>query len=136
MARLSIRPLHLAVLALLPLLSSSLSLGTGGLRDWQRLRARETADALDASRYHLQILFVDEGDGKGRIAEGLLARVGEWNDAVNILFPSSTSVCDPSKPVDVRPQRRGGGGVRFPRALRVAEQGGGVVLRHELSGEL
>ena len=102
MARLSIRPLHLAVLALLPLLSSSLSLGTG-LRDWQRLRARETADALDASRYHLQILFVDEGDGKGRIAEGLLARVGEWNDAVNILFPASTSVCDPSKPVDVRP---------------------------------
>ena len=90
------RPFRLAILALLPLSSSSLAsqggfLGTG-LRDWQRLRAQETADALDASRYHLQILFVDEGDGKGRIAEGLLARVGEWNDAVNILFPASTTM--------------------------------------------
>ena len=62
------------------------------LREWRRARAVETALALDASRYHFQILYVDDNNAHGRIAEGLLARISEYNDALNILFPASTTV--------------------------------------------
>lgn len=62
------------------------------LAAYQRARALETSESLDASRLHFQILFVDEDNSKGRIAEGLLARVAEYNDAMFILFPSSTTL--------------------------------------------
>jgi len=62
------------------------------LSDYQKARALETAQSLDASRLHFQIMFVDDDNVKGRIAEGLLARVAEHNDAMFILFPSSSTI--------------------------------------------
>jgi hypothetical protein len=75
----------------------------GLLQDWQRSRAIETAESLDASRYHLQILFVDQDNELGRIGEGLLARIAEHNDAVNILFPTSTTLLTAGSPSDPDP---------------------------------
>ena len=62
------------------------------LSDYQKARALETAQSLDASRLHFQIMFVDDDNIKGRIAEGLLARVAEYNDAMFILFPTSSTI--------------------------------------------
>ena len=62
------------------------------LRDYQRQCALETSHSLDASRLHFQILFVDDDNAKGRIAEGLLARIAEHNDAMSVLFPASATI--------------------------------------------
>lgn len=59
---------------------------------YQKERALETSQSLDASRNHFQILFVDDDNAKGRIAEGVLARVAEYNDAMCVLFPSSATI--------------------------------------------
>jgi len=66
--------------------SSSFSLST-----YQKNRALETFTSLDASRFHFQILFVDTDNTMGRISEGLLARIAEYNDALFVLFPSSAT---------------------------------------------
>jgi len=60
------------------------------LSGWRMARAAETAAVLDATRWHFQILFVDD-NARGRIAAGLLERVAEHNDALFILFPSSAT---------------------------------------------
>ncbi|KAL7555049.1 hypothetical protein ACHAWF_018643 [Thalassiosira exigua] len=62
------------------------------LSAYQRARAKETSDQLDASRFHFQILFVDDDNFRGRIAEGMLARIAEYNDALFTLFPYSATV--------------------------------------------
>lgn len=66
----------------------------------------ETTRALDASRFHFQILFVDDNNFHGRIAEGLLGRVAEYNDAMCVLFPASATItAAPSSraPLDAAP---------------------------------
>jgi len=62
------------------------------LEKYQRECALEASQSLDASRLHFQILFVDDDNAKGRIAEGLLAKVAEHNDATSVLFPSSATI--------------------------------------------
>lgn len=83
-----------ALLALSSALSSSNSKNGDAfsLSHYQKARALETAKCLDASRLHFQIMFVDDDNAKGRIAEGLLARVAEYNDAMFMLFPASSTI--------------------------------------------
>ena len=59
---------------------------------YQKARAQETSNFLDASRFHFQILCVDDDNFHGRIAEGILARQAEYNDALFTLFPSSATI--------------------------------------------
>lgn len=66
------------------------------LSAYQKARAEETSQYLDASRCHFQILFVDNNNSHGRLAEGVLARVAEYNDALCMLFPASATI-DSSK---------------------------------------
>ena len=62
------------------------------LSAYQKARAQETFQTLDASRFHFQILFVDNDNFHGRIVEGVMARVAEYNDALFTLFPSSATL--------------------------------------------
>jgi hypothetical protein len=48
------------------------------LSAYQKARAKETSRHLDASRFHFQILFVDNNNFHARIAEGMLARIAEY----------------------------------------------------------
>jgi hypothetical protein len=48
------------------------------LSAYQKARAKETSRHLDASRFHFQILFVDNDNFHARIAEGMLARIAEY----------------------------------------------------------
>jgi len=71
------------------------------LSAYQKARAKETSNQLDASRFHFQILFVDNDNFHGRIAEGILARIAEYNDALFVLFPYSATVeTSPKAPMD------------------------------------
>eukprot|EP00977_Amphora_coffeiformis_P018755 scaffold6697_cov262-Amphora_coffeaeformis.AAC.2 len=62
------------------------------LSNYQKARAWETSQSLDASRLHFQILIVDDDNAKGRIAAGLLAKIAEYNDAMCVLFPTSATL--------------------------------------------
>jgi len=73
-------------------ITTTTSSTTFSLESYQRNRAMETFDALDATRFHFQILFVDTNNSMGRIAEGLLGRIAEYNDAMFVLFPSSATL--------------------------------------------
>ena len=48
------------------------------LSAYQKARAKETSKQLDASRFHFQILFVDNDNFHARIAEGMMARIAEY----------------------------------------------------------
>ena len=67
------------------------------LSAYQRARALETSNTLDASRFHFQICFVDNDNFHGRIAEGMLARVAEYNDALFTIFPASATIASSPK---------------------------------------
>lgn len=68
---------------------------------YQKARAKETSNQLDASRFHFQILFVDNDNFHGRIAEGMLAQIAEYNDALFTLFPYSATIeASPKAPMD------------------------------------
>lgn len=60
----------------------------------QKARGLATSQALDATRLHFQILFLDDDNGKGRLAEKMVAQLAEYNDALFILFPSSATVVE------------------------------------------
>mmetsp|Transcript_10826 Transcript_10826/g.16363 ORF Transcript_10826/g.16363 Transcript_10826/m.16363 type:complete len:343 (+) Transcript_10826:134-1162(+) len=62
------------------------------LSSYQKARAEETSKSLDASRFHFQILFVDNDNFHGRIAEGMLEQIAEYNDALFTLFPFSATI--------------------------------------------
>lgn len=71
------------------------------LEKYQKECALEASRSLDASRLHFQILFVDDDNAKGRIAEGLLAKIAEYNDAMFVLFPASATISSsPNAPRD------------------------------------
>ena len=67
------------------------------LSAYQRARALETSNTLDASRFHFQICFVDNDNFHGRIAEGMLGRIAEYNDALFTIFPSSATISSSPK---------------------------------------
>ena len=64
------------------------------LRQWRAERASATAELIDPSRYHLQLLFVDDDNARGRVAEGVLEAVAEWADAGWWLYPFSATLGD------------------------------------------
>ncbi|KAL7544027.1 hypothetical protein ACHAXR_013450 [Thalassiosira sp. AJA248-18] len=71
------------------------------LSAYQKARAKETSKQLDASRFHFQILFVDNNNFHARIAEGMMARIAEYNDALFTLFPYSATIeASPKAPID------------------------------------
>ena len=70
-------------------------------QSFARSQALETAQALDASRFHFSILFVDQDNVLGRLAEGLLERIAEYNDALFQIFPASATL--KGGPVDASP---------------------------------
>lgn len=86
----------IAILALVCTGASSFSPGSNdspfSLSAYQKARAKETSAGLDASRFHFQILFVDNDNFHGRIAEGMLAKIAEYNDALFTLFPYSATI--------------------------------------------
>lgn len=54
------------------------------------LRWDSTYPHVDWTRFHLQILFVDESHKfRSRIAEGLLTRIADWNGYGRALYPES-----------------------------------------------
>ena len=67
------------------------------LSAYQRARALETSNVLDASRFHFQICFVDNDNFHGRIAEGMLGRIAEYNDAMCVIFPASATIASSPK---------------------------------------
>ena len=67
------------------------------LSAYQRARALETSNVLDASRFHFQICFVDNDNFHGRIAEGMLGRLAEYNDAMCVIFPASATIASSPK---------------------------------------
>ena len=48
---------------------------------------------FDASRYHVQVLFVDDDGVRARVCEALLERVAEWADAGWWVYPNSATIC-------------------------------------------
>ena len=71
------------------------------LSAFRKARAQETSDQLDASRFHFSILFVDDNNFHGRIAQGMLAKIVEYNDAMCTLFPYSATIeGSPEAPLD------------------------------------
>lgn len=71
--------------------SSSFS-PTGALLQWRSSRLRAFAAELDGSRYHMQVLFVDDDGRRARTCEAMLERVAEWADAGWWIYPHSASI--------------------------------------------
>ena len=91
----------LAAFATVNAFTSSSSDNPFSLSAYQKARAKETSNQLDASRFHFQILFVDDNNFHGRIAEGILAKIAEYNDALYTLFPYSATIeASPEAPID------------------------------------
>lgn len=95
----------IAILALMCTGASAFSPGSNdspfSLSAYQKARAKETSNGLDASRFHFQILFVDNDNFHGRIAEGMLAKIAEYNDALFTLFPYSATIeASPKAPIN------------------------------------
>lgn len=63
-----------------------------GLRKWQSSRLKSFSQAFDASRYHAQVLIVDDDGFRARTCEALLERVALWSDAGWWIYPHSASV--------------------------------------------
>jgi len=100
--------LFLFSLGLLGAPTAGYSPGDGfSLSAYRRACASELARSLDATRMHLQVLFVDDDNAMGRIAEGLLERVAEHNDALFILYPASATLnCRLNAPCDAAAEEK------------------------------
>ena len=67
------------------------------LNHWRKERLQQSAATIDPSRYHLQILFVDDDNQRARVAEGLLERIAEWADAGWWLYPHQCTIIGSTK---------------------------------------
>ena len=72
-------------------LSSLPSSPSSLLRQWRAERARATAAQLDPSRYHLQLLFVDDDNARGRVAEGMLEVAEGFGSVPEIVCVTATN---------------------------------------------
>lgn len=94
------RGLLAALVLLAPLWSSSLSLSPRDvLNEWRQQRLDSTAKIIDPSRYHLNILFIDDDNSRARVAEGCLERVAEWADAGWWLYPFCSTIAGEAKTI-------------------------------------
>jgi len=75
------------------LFATSLSLSPSSmLNQWRSDRIGAFGRAFDASRYHIQVLFVDDDGVRARVCEAMLERVAEWADAGWWIYPNSASI--------------------------------------------
>ena len=58
---------------------------------WRAERLDRFAASFDASRYHAQVLFVDDDGARARTCEALLERVAIWSDAGWWIYPHSAT---------------------------------------------
>lgn len=65
---------------------------SGMLHKWRTERITAFGESFDASRYHVQVLFVDDDGVRARVCEALLERVAEWADAGWWVYPSAASI--------------------------------------------
>ena len=61
------------------------------LTRWRQTRLETFAASFDASRYHAQVLFVDDDGARARTCEALLELVAMWADAGWWLYPHAAS---------------------------------------------
>jgi len=61
------------------------------VRSWRLSRLGRFASSFDASRYHAQVLFVDDDGSRARTCEALLERVAMWADAGWWIYPHAVS---------------------------------------------
>jgi hypothetical protein len=59
----------------------------GALEEWQKARVQSLD--VDASRYHAQVLFVDDDNTRGRMAECCADALAHWADAGWWIYPHS-----------------------------------------------
>mmetsp|Transcript_15229 Transcript_15229/g.32544 ORF Transcript_15229/g.32544 Transcript_15229/m.32544 type:complete len:313 (+) Transcript_15229:22-960(+) len=101
-------------LSLPPLLlaASVPSSPSDALRAWRHQRLASCASSLDVSRFHLQVLFVDDDGIRARVCESLLERIATWADAGWWIYPHSASLGE------------GSGVATLPSLVRLAERFG------------
>lgn len=58
---------------------------------WRTERLSRFSTSFDASRYHAQVLFVDDDGARARTCEALLERVAIWSDAGWWIYPHSVT---------------------------------------------
>ena len=64
---------------------------SAALLQWRATRLSRFANSFDASRYHAQVLFVDDDGSRARVCEAILERVAMWADAGWWIYPHSAS---------------------------------------------
>ena len=64
----------------------------GVLAEWQKARVQSLD--VDASRYHAQVLFVDDDNARGRMAECCADALAHWADAGWWIYPHSCSLTE------------------------------------------
>ena len=84
------------LLTMLPLLwslciSSALT-PQGVLAEWQKARVQSLD--VDASRYHAQVLFVDDDNARARMAESCADALAHWADAGWWIYPHACSLTE------------------------------------------
>ena len=64
----------------------------GALEEWQKARVQSLD--VDASRYHAQVLFVDDDNARARMAECCADALAHWADAGWWIYPHSCSLTE------------------------------------------
>ena len=68
----------------------------GVLAEWQQARVQSLD--VDASRYHAQVLFVDDDNARARMAESCADALAHWADAGWWIYPHSCSLTEDQAP--------------------------------------
>ena len=64
------------------------------MSEWRLARVRRFGHTFDASRYHAQVLFVDDDGARARTCEAVLERVAMWADAGWWIYPHAASTAN------------------------------------------
>ena len=64
----------------------------GVLAEWQKARVQSLD--VDASRYHAQVLFVDDDNARARLAESCADALAHWADAGWWIYPHACSLTE------------------------------------------
>ena len=87
------------IAVLLPSAAAALSAPASpgaALQSWREARINGLGAVFDASRYHAQVLIVDDDGLRARTAESLLERVAIWADAGWWIYPHACSLGNPT----------------------------------------
>ena len=95
------------LLTMLPLLwslciSSALT-PQGVLAEWQKARVQSLD--VDASRYHAQVLFVDDDNARARMAECCADALAHWADAGWWIYPHACSLTEDQASIIENPRQ-------------------------------